>query len=83
MEKYPATVADLYLHINVCLLVLQNTLDLITKQSEELESHAERLYESVLAAMDSLGTNLKNCDAQTAVKVDSSKWVSRGRVDWC
>ncbi|KAJ6659581.1 hypothetical protein lerEdw1_018550 [Lerista edwardsae] len=56
--------------------ILQNTLGLITKQTEELESHAERFYESVLAAMDSLGTNLKNSDARTGVKVDSSKWVT-------
>lgn len=55
--------------------ILQNTLSLIAKQSEELENHAERLYKSVLAAMDSLGTNLKNCDAQTAAQVESSKWV--------
>ncbi|XP_006114145.2 centrosomal protein of 68 kDa [Pelodiscus sinensis] len=35
--------------------VLKDALGLIAKQSEELESHAERLYESVLAATDTIG----------------------------
>lgn len=64
------------------LLVLQNTLGLIAKQSDRLESHAERLYETLLAAMDTLGDGLiKNCDAQqTAAQAESSRWVS-GRED--
>uniref|UniRef100_A0A670HWS7 Centrosomal protein 68 n=2 Tax=Podarcis muralis TaxID=64176 RepID=A0A670HWS7_PODMU len=62
--------------------VLQNTLGLIAKQSDRLESHAERLYETLLAAMDTLGDGLiKNCDAQqTAAQAESSRWVS-GRED--
>ncbi|XP_032998618.1 centrosomal protein of 68 kDa isoform X2 [Lacerta agilis] len=55
--------------------VLQNTLGLIAKQSDRLESHAERLYETLLAAMDTLGDGLiKNCDAQqTAAQAESSR----------
>ncbi|KAH0621839.1 hypothetical protein JD844_023495 [Phrynosoma platyrhinos] len=54
--------------------VLQDTLRLIGKQSDELESHAERLYESVLAAVDTLGAGMvKNCDSQQiAGQSDSS-----------
>ncbi|XP_042332697.1 centrosomal protein of 68 kDa isoform X2 [Sceloporus undulatus] len=53
--------------------VLQDTLCLIEKQSDELESHAERLYEAVLAAVDALGAGLvKNCDAQQIVEQSES-----------
>ncbi|XP_053140390.1 centrosomal protein of 68 kDa isoform X2 [Hemicordylus capensis] len=54
--------------------VLQNTLGLIAKQSDDLESHADRLYASVLTAMDSLGSGLmKNCDDQnTAAQMSSA-----------
>ncbi|KAM4694773.1 centrosomal protein of 68 kDa [Discoglossus pictus] len=55
-----------YLSLNSS--VLKDTLVLISKQSEELDRHAERLYASVLEAMDtvtddSLGrsSNLKQC----------------------
>ncbi|KAJ7341584.1 hypothetical protein JRQ81_005862 [Phrynocephalus forsythii] len=55
--------------------VLQNTLRLITQQSNELENHAEHLYESIVAAMDALGAGLmKDCDAQQiAASAESSK----------
>uniref|UniRef100_A0A803TY12 Centrosomal protein 68 n=1 Tax=Anolis carolinensis TaxID=28377 RepID=A0A803TY12_ANOCA len=48
-----------------CSEVLQDTLHLIGKQTEELETHAERLYESVLSVVDTLGAGLmENCDTQ-------------------
>jgi centrosomal protein CEP68 len=36
------------------LLVLKDVLGRIEKQSGELESHADRLYDSVLASLDML-----------------------------
>ncbi|XP_060640376.2 centrosomal protein of 68 kDa [Anolis sagrei] len=48
-----------------CSEVLQDTLRLIGKQTDELESHAERLYESVLSVVDTLGAGvMENCDTQ-------------------
>ncbi|XP_061478224.1 centrosomal protein of 68 kDa isoform X2 [Rhineura floridana] len=55
--------------------VLRNTLGLIAKQSDKLESQAERLYQSLTTAVDTLGDGLiKNCDAQqTAAQAESSR----------
>uniref|UniRef100_A0A8C4XYC5 Centrosomal protein 68 n=1 Tax=Gopherus evgoodei TaxID=1825980 RepID=A0A8C4XYC5_9SAUR len=61
--------------------VLKDTLGLIAKQSEELESHAERLYESVLAATDTIGGDslIKDSDTkQTIAQAKEAKWVSKG-----
>ncbi|XP_038249577.1 centrosomal protein of 68 kDa isoform X2 [Dermochelys coriacea] len=58
--------------------VLKDTLGLIAKQSEELESHAERLYESVLAATDTIGGDslIKDSDTQqTVAQAKEAKWV--------
>lgn len=43
----------LYLCIT-SLLVLKDVLGRIAKQSGELESHADRLYDSILASLDML-----------------------------
>ncbi|XP_063172732.1 centrosomal protein of 68 kDa [Candoia aspera] len=55
--------------------VLQKTLGLIAKHSDVLKSHAERLYESILAAIHALDAGLrKHCDAQeTAVHKETSE----------
>lgn len=56
-------------------------MSLLAKQSEELENHAERLYESVLAAMDTTGSNNLTKDGgaqQTVVQAKESEWVSKG-----
>ncbi|XP_074920544.1 centrosomal protein of 68 kDa isoform X1 [Chelonoidis abingdonii] len=58
--------------------VLKDTLGLIAKQSEELESHAERLYESVLAATHTIGGDslIKDNDTQqTIAQAKEAKWV--------
>ncbi|XP_050808024.1 centrosomal protein of 68 kDa isoform X2 [Gopherus flavomarginatus] len=58
--------------------VLKDALGLIAKQSEELESHAERLYESVLAATDTIGGDslIKDSDTQqTIAQAKEAKWV--------
>ncbi|KYO23676.1 centrosomal protein of [Alligator mississippiensis] len=58
--------------------VLEDALSLLAKQSEELENHAERLYESVLAAMDTTGSNNLTKDGgaqQTVVQAKESEWV--------
>uniref|UniRef100_A0A8D0L8J1 Uncharacterized protein n=1 Tax=Sphenodon punctatus TaxID=8508 RepID=A0A8D0L8J1_SPHPU len=49
--------------------VLKHTLGSIAKQSNELESHAERLYESVLTALDTVGGDrlAKEEDTQQAI----------------
>uniref|UniRef100_A0A8C5SRY4 Centrosomal protein of 68 kDa n=2 Tax=Laticauda laticaudata TaxID=8630 RepID=A0A8C5SRY4_LATLA len=59
--------------------VLQKTLGLIAKHSDMLKSHAERLYESILAAIYTLDDGLrKHCDVQeTAVHKDTSEHNSR------
>ncbi|XP_058038343.1 centrosomal protein of 68 kDa isoform X3 [Ahaetulla prasina] len=60
---------------NVLHDVLQKTLGLIAKHSDMLKSHAERLYESILAAIYTLDDGLrKHCDVQeTAVRKDTSE----------
>uniref|UniRef100_A0A8D0BFF2 Centrosomal protein of 68 kDa n=1 Tax=Salvator merianae TaxID=96440 RepID=A0A8D0BFF2_SALMN len=54
--------------------VLQNTLGLIAKQSDDLENYAERLYESIVVAMDALGAGLmkRHNAEQTAPQAKSS-----------
>ncbi|XP_067421356.1 centrosomal protein of 68 kDa isoform X2 [Emydura macquarii macquarii] len=61
--------------------VLKDTLGLIAKQAEELESHAERLYKSVLAATDTIAGDslIKDGDTQqTVAQAKEAKWVSKG-----
>ncbi|XP_019404714.1 PREDICTED: centrosomal protein of 68 kDa [Crocodylus porosus] len=56
--------------------VLEDALSLLAKQSEELENHAERLYESVLAAMDTTESNNLTKDGsaqQTVVQAKESE----------
>lgn len=49
---------------------------MIAKQSEELESHAERLYKSVLAAVDpGQGQDREQGDS---TRQAAAQWVSRG-----
>uniref|UniRef100_A0A8C8R4Q1 Centrosomal protein 68 n=1 Tax=Pelusios castaneus TaxID=367368 RepID=A0A8C8R4Q1_9SAUR len=58
--------------------VLKDTLGLIAKQAEELESHAERFYESVLAATDTIGADglIKDSDTQQmGAHTKEAKWV--------
>ncbi|XP_074844494.1 centrosomal protein of 68 kDa [Carettochelys insculpta] len=58
--------------------VLKDALGLIAKQSEELEGHAERLYESVLAATDAIGGDrlIKDSDRQqTVAQAKEAKWA--------
>ncbi|XP_054837002.1 centrosomal protein of 68 kDa isoform X2 [Eublepharis macularius] len=58
--------------------VLQHTLRLIAKQSIELESNADCLYESILGALDALDAGLrKSCDVrQPAGQTEASKRVT-------
>ncbi|XP_015271227.1 PREDICTED: centrosomal protein of 68 kDa [Gekko japonicus] len=57
--------------------VLQRTLSLIAKQSSELESNANRLYESILGALDTLDAGLRKSrvSQQAAGPTESSKWL--------
>ncbi|KAL8173308.1 UNVERIFIED_CONTAM: hypothetical protein K2H54_044686 [Gekko kuhli] len=57
--------------------VLQRTLSLIAKQSSELESNANRLYESITGALDTLEAGLRKSQVarQPAGPTESSKWL--------
>uniref|UniRef100_A0A8C8ECM7 Centrosomal protein 68 n=1 Tax=Otus sunia TaxID=257818 RepID=A0A8C8ECM7_9STRI len=55
---------------------LKDTLGLIAKQSEELETHAEHLYESVLAAVGPVQG--KDGMEDKGVQQTAAQWVSRG-----
>lgn len=59
-----------------CFPALKDTLGLIAKQSEELESHAEHLYESVLAAVGPMQG--ENGMEDKGVQQTAAQWVSRG-----
>lgn len=59
-----------------CFPALKDTLGLIAKQSEELESHAEHLYESVLAAVGPMQGEDRMEDK--GVQQTAAQWVSRG-----
>ncbi|NXJ52459.1 CEP68 protein, partial [Spizaetus tyrannus] len=54
---------------------LKDTLGLIAKQSEELESHAEHLYESVLAAVGPMQG--EDGMEDKGVQQTAAQWVSR------
>ncbi|NXJ02915.1 CEP68 protein, partial [Psophia crepitans] len=54
---------------------LKDTLGLIAKQSEELETHAEHLYESVLAAVGP--TQGEDGTGDEGVRQTAAQWVSR------
>ncbi|XP_015712013.1 centrosomal protein of 68 kDa isoform X1 [Coturnix japonica] len=56
---------------------LKDTLGLIEKQSEELENHAERLYQSVLAAVGPVQGEGGSSAQQAAAQAPEAQWVSR------
>lgn len=60
-----------------CFPVLKDTLGLIAKQSEELETHAEHLYESVLAAVGPVQG--EDGMEDKGVQQTAAQWVRRGK----
>ncbi|XP_052555128.1 centrosomal protein of 68 kDa [Tympanuchus pallidicinctus] len=56
---------------------LKDTLGLIEKQSEELENHAERLYQSVLAAVGPVQGESSSSAQQAATQAPEAQWSSR------
>uniref|UniRef100_A0A669PA92 Centrosomal protein 68 n=1 Tax=Phasianus colchicus TaxID=9054 RepID=A0A669PA92_PHACC len=58
---------------------LKDTLGLIEKQSEELENHAERLYQSVLAAVGPVQEESSSSTQQAAAQAPEGQWSSRVR----
>ncbi|XP_010704749.1 centrosomal protein of 68 kDa isoform X2 [Meleagris gallopavo] len=56
---------------------LKDTLGLIEKQSEELENHAERLYQSVLAAVGPVQGESSSSAQQAAAQAPEAQWSSR------
>uniref|UniRef100_A0A8C9FAF9 Centrosomal protein 68 n=1 Tax=Pavo cristatus TaxID=9049 RepID=A0A8C9FAF9_PAVCR len=56
---------------------LKDTLGLIEKQSEELENHAERLYQSVLAAVGPVQGEGSSSAQQAAAQAPEAQWASR------
>lgn len=65
-----------HLHRMFCFPALKDTLGLIAKQSEELETHAEHLYESVLAAVGPMRG--EDGMEDEGVQQKAAPWVSRG-----
>lgn len=54
---------------------LKDTLGLIERQSEELENHAERLYQSVLAAVGPVQGEGSSSAQQAAAQAPEAQWV--------
>lgn len=52
---------------------------MIEKQSEELENHAERLYQSVLAAVGPVQGESSSSAQQAAAQAPEAQWSSRVR----
>lgn len=52
---------------------------MIERQSEELENHAERLYQSVLAAVGPVQGEGSSSAQQAAAQAPEAQWVSRVR----
>ena len=60
-----------------CLLVLKDVLGRISRQPSALESHADRLYDTILASLDTLaGCTLTPNSTPTAHRSTSVKGIS-------